>query len=206
MAADLRLLIPGAIFFCYVTYLSISLFRSNCKRRVTLREQQRVRERVLQRLEQERREEAQRDREELQEKLEIDKTLRMEQIMNALEFEVLADSQEKQTSSYSESNYGAADDADAAAGGTKSQRHQEDEVNADGNTLSAQIRSSERKGNNPECVICLQSYNAGQVLCSASTSKCHHIFHEECAIEWLQESNECPLCRVDLLATGQLSV
>jgi len=155
-----------------------------------LQEQQRVRERVAQRLERERQEEAQQgQREGIELKTEIDKTLRMEQIMNALKFEVLKEDGDKQ-----------------AASGDDNSDDEDEEANAVANSLSAKILASERKGSKPECVICLQSYNAGQVLCSAQTDQCHHIFHEECAIGWLQESNECPLCRVDLLVTAELSV
>lgn len=200
--SDLRLLIPGAIVFCYFIYLSVSLFLSNWKRRERLQEQRRVRERVEQTLEQERLEEELQHRAELEQKLEVDKTLRMEQIVNALKFEVHTDG-EDHTASCDNSDD---DDVDADIDNMESQEHQDEEQNEVGNSLSNQILFSERKGNKPECVICLQAYNAGQVLCSAKTNKCHHIFHEECAIGWLQESNECPLCRVDLLAAAELSV
>ncbi|KAL3935495.1 MAG: hypothetical protein SGBAC_008995 [Bacillariaceae sp.] len=210
--SDLRLLIPGAIVFCYFIYLSVSLFLSNWRRRERLQEQQRVRERVEQSLEQERLDEELQHRVQLEQKIEVNKTLRMQQIMNALKFEVHTDG-EDQTASCGNSDDNDADDnddddadSDSDVDNMESQECQDEELNGVGNSLSAQILSSERKGNKPECVICLQTYNAGQVLCSAKTRKCHHIFHEECAIGWLQESSECPLCRVDLLAATEVSV
>lgn len=194
--ADLRFVVPGTILFSFFIYLSVSLFRSNWKRQRTLREQRLVRERVTARLEQERREEEQQARQEYERKLEVYKTLRMEQIMNALKFEVLPDEEHRNASCHDNS---IDEDVDT-------QEQHDDEASQIGNSLAAEIISSERKGDNPECVICLQAYKVGQVLCSAKTERCHHIFHEECAIGWLQESKECPLCRVNLLETAELSV
>jgi len=99
------------------------------------------------------------------------------------------------------------DNTNHAQNEAKSQERPDGELFLDvRNSLATTVVCSERKGNKLECVICLEPYKPGQVLCSAKTNKCHHIFHEECAIAWLQESNECPLCRVNLLETAELSV
>lgn len=190
-------MIIGGLMLCYLLYQTVSLCRSNCERRETIREQQRVRARVAEGLARDRREEEQREQEEQEAKRKISKTLRMEQIMNALKFEILAD-EENQTESC-----GNSDDEDAS--GSRMQNEQADEAGDIEGSLSAAICSSERKGNKQECVICLQPYTTGQVVCSSKTTKCHHIFHEECAIGWLQESNECPLCRIDLLETSEVT-
>jgi len=61
------------------------------------------------------------------------------------------------------------------------------------------------------CCICLEPYQAGQVICSPSTTKKHsgragggcdrhqHIFHETCAMQWFMKSDECPLCRTNIM-------
>eukprot|EP00526_Cylindrotheca_closterium_P015592 CAMPEP_0113628956 /NCGR_PEP_ID=MMETSP0017_2-20120614/15017_1 /TAXON_ID=2856 /ORGANISM="Cylindrotheca closterium" /LENGTH=245 /DNA_ID=CAMNT_0000539307 /DNA_START=13 /DNA_END=750 /DNA_ORIENTATION=+ /assembly_acc=CAM_ASM_000147 len=62
------------------------------------------------------------------------------------------------------------------------------------------------------CCICLEPYQAGQVICSPTTNKTHsgragggcdrhqHIFHETCAMQWFMKSDECPLCRTNIMA------
>jgi hypothetical protein len=50
-----------------------------------------------------------------------------------------------------------------------------------------------------ECCICLEPYETGQVVCSAKTTDCDHMFHEACALQWLQGHSQCPLCRVTLI-------
>jgi len=63
------------------------------------------------------------------------------------------------------------------------------------------------------CCICLEPYQAGQVICSPSTTKKHsgragggcdrhqHIFHETCAMQWFTKSDECPLCRTNIMTS-----
>ncbi|XP_013383163.1 LOW QUALITY PROTEIN: E3 ubiquitin-protein ligase RNF103-like [Lingula anatina] len=44
-----------------------------------------------------------------------------------------------------------------------------------------------------DCVICLDSYKIGNVLCGLP---CGHSFHEECIMVWLSRDNHCcPVCR-----------
>jgi hypothetical protein len=50
-----------------------------------------------------------------------------------------------------------------------------------------------------ECCICLEPYETGQVVCSAKTTDCDHMFHEACAFQWLHDHSQCPLCRVTLI-------
>ena len=47
-----------------------------------------------------------------------------------------------------------------------------------------------------QCMICLNEYKKGDVLC---ISKCHelHIFHEQCIRSWLLRNPTCPMCRYD---------
>ena len=43
------------------------------------------------------------------------------------------------------------------------------------------------------CIICYDVFERGK-LCARLT--CGHIFHRNCAKEWLEESGTCPLCRM----------
>lgn len=67
------------------------------------------------------------------------------------------------------------------------------------------------------CSICLEAYKAGDIVARLKSNgeetadhhdhnhdhdhsnECHHWFHEDCIMEWLQNHDECPLCRVDMI-------
>eukprot|EP00980_Cylindrotheca_fusiformis_P003422 scaffold763_cov98-Cylindrotheca_fusiformis.AAC.7 len=50
-----------------------------------------------------------------------------------------------------------------------------------------------------ECSICLERYKAGDTICVSKHPNCNHIFHKDCAAQWLVRRNNCPLCRIDLI-------
>jgi Ring finger domain len=50
------------------------------------------------------------------------------------------------------------------------------------------------------CSICLNDYGEGEILCWSQNSSCQHCFHRDCAMEWLMENEECPLCRNNYLS------
>eukprot|EP00980_Cylindrotheca_fusiformis_P003421 scaffold763_cov98-Cylindrotheca_fusiformis.AAC.6 len=50
-----------------------------------------------------------------------------------------------------------------------------------------------------ECSICLERYKAGDTICVSKHPDCNHIFHKDCAAQWLARRNDCPLCRIDLI-------
>uniref|UniRef100_A0A7S2EWX5 RING-type domain-containing protein n=1 Tax=Trieres chinensis TaxID=1514140 RepID=A0A7S2EWX5_TRICV len=50
-----------------------------------------------------------------------------------------------------------------------------------------------------ECTICLDQYEEGDTVCWAKKEECDHIFHEECISHWLQDHDECPLCRTNIV-------
>jgi len=66
------------------------------------------------------------------------------------------------------------------------------------------------------CSICLEPYVAGDIVARLKTNHnttasgnpdetneesngCNHWFHEDCILEWLQNHDECPLCRKDMI-------
>jgi hypothetical protein len=53
-----------------------------------------------------------------------------------------------------------------------------------------------------ECSVCLDPYASGAVVAWAKhggsngrETECDHIFHKECLVAWLQDHDDCPLCR-----------
>jgi hypothetical protein len=53
----------------------------------------------------------------------------------------------------------------------------------------------------PECSICLDAYQPGDVLCWSKNELCNHLYHKECILGWAVQNNHdtCPLCRNNLL-------
>ncbi|KAJ3085006.1 hypothetical protein HK102_000402 [Quaeritorhiza haematococci] len=49
----------------------------------------------------------------------------------------------------------------------------------------------------PNCGICLEDFVAGSED-TATEMPCKHIFHEECLLTWLKQSNTCPHCRYEI--------
>ena len=46
-----------------------------------------------------------------------------------------------------------------------------------------------------DCPICLDCINPGD---SIYILKCSHSFHEDCTVKWIQQSQTCPLCRIEI--------
>ena len=53
--------------------------------------------------------------------------------------------------------------------------------------------TEEEKNNVECCVICLMEEKENLVKLS-----CQHVFHKECIRRWLLNSNNCPVCRINL--------
>jgi hypothetical protein len=53
----------------------------------------------------------------------------------------------------------------------------------------------ERNTSRMECLVCTQDYQEGAI---AAALPCGHIFHAECAVEWLCRHCTCPTCRFEL--------
>lgn len=47
----------------------------------------------------------------------------------------------------------------------------------------------------PNCTICLADLNKDQ---EAVLIPCGHLFHSDCALQWLNQHNTCPVCRFEL--------
>ncbi|XP_075168180.1 uncharacterized protein LOC142240358 [Haematobia irritans] len=45
------------------------------------------------------------------------------------------------------------------------------------------------------CAICSEYFNSNSVI--YSTTKCGHVFHQQCLLKWLIRSNNCPQCRAN---------
>ena len=53
-----------------------------------------------------------------------------------------------------------------------------------------------------ECPICLVDFFEHEQV-TACEEGCGHWFHRECLFRWLEESEKCPCCRIDLLQSGR---
>ena len=51
------------------------------------------------------------------------------------------------------------------------------------------------------CAICLDDFKDGD-LCRA-LRECDHVFHKECVVSWLMNSNSCPICRAFVPSVSQ---
>lgn len=51
----------------------------------------------------------------------------------------------------------------------------------------------------PECAICMQEYEEGDVIVRLQCSD-KHAFHQECIKDWMLQSMVCPLCRGPIVA------
>lgn len=49
--------------------------------------------------------------------------------------------------------------------------------------------------NNKTCPICLKKFNIGE---KTKEMPCHHQFHADCILKWLNRTNSCPFCRYEL--------
>lgn len=63
---------------------------------------------------------------------------------------------------------------------------------------SSSPRSTSTNGKR-ECCICLDVYKPGEIISWPKSDQCNHIFHQECAVEWLRTHDGCPLCRTKIV-------
>jgi len=48
-----------------------------------------------------------------------------------------------------------------------------------------------------ECAICMEPFNENQDYVSPLTCDARHFYHSDCIEEWLNNKNECPLCKAE---------
>jgi hypothetical protein len=53
------------------------------------------------------------------------------------------------------------------------------------------------------CPICLGGYKKGDML--SASKHCPHMFHKDCILEWLEQHNECPMCRVKMITDNEMN-
>lgn len=51
-------------------------------------------------------------------------------------------------------------------------------------------------GDRDTCAICLETNQSGTLVCCPLQPQ-HHVFHEECALNWLHLRGKCPICRAN---------
>jgi len=68
-----------------------------------------------------------------------------------------------------------------------------------GNQILQMFSSWRRTEEEPECCICLEKYEAGEIICTSKNTECTHVFHKDCVMDWMKNHNQCPLCRTDML-------
>ena len=170
--------------------LTYTIFTTYIKRQEHNRREDReilaARARILleQRLEQQLMEQAEQDQ-----TSPVNQALRMDLILDALEFETV-------TPQKTLKGMNRTDDEQASSGSQIGQTKRR-------SSLRESITEAQKQPDNNECCICLEPYKDGQVVCSARTSECDHIFHEGCALQWLLEHEQCPLCRVTLIQNNK---
>mmetsp|Transcript_8583 Transcript_8583/g.11340 ORF Transcript_8583/g.11340 Transcript_8583/m.11340 type:complete len:207 (+) Transcript_8583:256-876(+) len=49
------------------------------------------------------------------------------------------------------------------------------------------------------CCICLSDFEENELV-TACDDGCHEWYHKECLFNWLDHSNDCPCCRIDMLS------
>jgi hypothetical protein len=102
---------------------------------------------------------------------------------------------------------------------SKRSMHQEDEISEPHNKTNLFVKTftswrssrrmdvgaeseDEESGNlySPKsCSICLEPYRDGDDICWSQNEKCYHVYHLDCIVDWLMNSDECPLCRANYL-------
>jgi hypothetical protein len=53
------------------------------------------------------------------------------------------------------------------------------------------------------CPICLGGYKKGDML--SASNHCPHMFHKDCILEWLEQHDECPMCRVKMITDNEMN-
>ena len=68
------------------------------------------------------------------------------------------------------------------------------------NNLPRKSLDSLNDNQNPQCPVCLGSFDDDDVIIEMP---CEHCFHSDCLLPWLRKTNSCPLCRHELKTDDQ---
>ncbi|KAK7400365.1 hypothetical protein VNO78_11571 [Psophocarpus tetragonolobus] len=49
-----------------------------------------------------------------------------------------------------------------------------------------------------DCSICMEGFSREESDDALSSMPCHHVFHHQCIVKWLQTADTCPLCRYSM--------
>lgn len=75
----------------------------------------------------------------------------------------------------------------------ESNNNDHDDQSSDSRSFGTKLWSSKIQ---KSCTICCQGFSPGQAICaSKDQTRCHHVFHHECMVEWLKEADYCCRCR-----------
>jgi hypothetical protein len=79
---------------------------------------------------------------------------------------------------------------------------------SDGQMIKSMLHSGkqvtitlEAKKSSTSCIICTDPFQIQQVVLRLPL--CGHVFHEDCALQWLNKHNTCPYCRRELPAEDE---
>ncbi|KAH7550306.1 hypothetical protein ACOSP7_024447 [Xanthoceras sorbifolium] len=75
-----------------------------------------------------------------------------------------------------------------------------DMVPANESSIQA-LKKTKVEGCSRQCVICLEEISVGS---EATRMPCSHVYHQDCIVSWLEQSNLCPLCRFQIPVKSSL--
>lgn len=59
---------------------------------------------------------------------------------------------------------------------------------------------------NDECAICLSEFREGEeIMQTKRVEICNHVFHKDCLMAWLDNHNQCPMCRHEMVTQDDMT-
>lgn len=91
--------------------------------------------------------------------------------------------------------------ANSAIAGEDGIRHDEVLIQVPLSGVSGLDGNSVTRLNSASCAICLSQYEIGSAIVWSSNTECEHVFHADCAWQWLMKAdgNKCPCCRREFI-------
>ncbi|KAF6135805.1 hypothetical protein GIB67_028124 [Kingdonia uniflora] len=63
------------------------------------------------------------------------------------------------------------------------------------------VKNFDEGDSTTSCIFCLEDFSLGA---DVTMMPCSHIFDGDCIVRWLQQKNECPLCRFQMPVDGDM--